>query len=436
MSPNSVTFCIYDRAGACGGPFAWAVDFVRFLHQRGRAVRLLVLCPGGRATSVIADASERAGIPVSVLDTHQAVYLEDQVEWILRMWKGHPSSVFIANLVLPALYACRWIRHAGGRTVGVVHSNPDHDPFYADVLRHFVSGSPEWVLDAVVPVSDFIALKVHALAPSAMEIVTIPCGTSLPEKGATPPVNTLRLLYCGRLVQEAKRIRELTEAFLKAAEMHGVTATICGEGEERSWLTQRLAGQDKVLYVGNLPPEKVQALMTEHHVVVLLSDYEGLSMALVEGMACGLVPVCLDEPSGAREVIRHEINGFLVDDRGPSFLKAIDRLRDPALWIRLSAQARETVETRYAHPVVFHKWTDLMDRLATGLDSGSNRVPNRIHLHKVRTQGAFSGYPPNRPTRREQLRQRLDSLWQGIRTTIRPRSRIRAIFGKRTQNYD
>jgi colanic acid/amylovoran biosynthesis glycosyltransferase len=423
---ESVTLCVYDRAGACGGPFGWAVDFSRFLHRSGFPVQVLILCPGGRPNSLIAEACEVGGIPLAILDTGKAGFLEDQTEWILREWAQRPSSVFIANLVLPALFAARWIRRAGGKTVGVIHSNPDHDPFYSDVLNQFVAGGPEWHLDVIVPVSDYIANKVADVASPGLLISTIPCGTSLPDARAVPPVSGLRLLYCGRLVREAKRIRELTESLLEACKLEGVSATLCGDGEERAWLEERLAGQNKVRYAGHIPPDRMPALMAEHHVLVLLSDYEGLSMALVEGMACGLVPVCLDEPSGTREVIEHGRNGFIVKNREGDFIRRVRELRCPNLWKAFSLEARKTVLERYAHSVTFRRWSELIRNLTGIAVVPRGALPSRVRLRHHRLAVAFGGYEFCRPGGLEVFAEKTRQLWSRFKRTARPRSRWRA----------
>jgi glycosyltransferase involved in cell wall biosynthesis len=398
------------------------------------SVEVLILCPGGAPNSNIAASCARLGIPFSILDTDTAPFLEDQTEWLLAQWARRPSSVFIANLVLPALYACRWIRKSGGRTIGVIHSNPDHDPFYADVIRHFVGGQPEWCPDSVVAVSEFIAQKVNRQASSTLVVKTISCGTLMPVTLAIPPQTDLRLLYCGRLVQEQKRIRELTAAFLEVTQIPGVTATICGDGEERAWLQNRLTGQDRVRYVGSLPARQMHDSMTQHHVIILLSDYEGLSMSLVEGMACGLVPVCLDEESGAREVIEDGVNGFLVRDRGPNSIQAITKLQDPQVWQRLSQAARKTVEARYSHAVVFGKWAALIRDMASRAQLLPARIPRHISLRTARPDGSFAGYPFCRPTSKEIFGQTIRSSWIGFKLTMRPRSRLREFLRRDAQN--
>lgn len=426
-----ITLCAYDRAGACGGPYGWMPDLAVFLHAGGSPVEVLILCPGGQANSGIAAKCHQAGISVAVLDTDAAVFLEDQTEWILRQWACRPSTVFVANIVLPALYASRWIRQAGGRAVAVMHSNPCHCSFCAEALRRFVSGPPEWRLDAVVAVSKYIGEKVKENLPAHVRLEVIPCGTRLSAASAIPLSDTLRLLYCGRLVQEAKRVRELADSFLEAAARPGVAATLCGDGEERAWLERRLAGQDRVRYIGALPLGEVQEVMLQHHAIVLLSDYEGLPMSVVEGMACGLVPVCLDEPSGAREIIRHGVNGFLVKDRGPAFLAAVDQLRNPDLWRHLSAEARKTVESRYAHPVVFAKWSSLIRDLGKDAPLRLGLLPRRVNLRSARPKGVFSGYPCCRPSRWEKSQERLNAAWLGLRMALRPRNRLRALLKPR-----
>jgi glycosyltransferase involved in cell wall biosynthesis len=246
---------------------------------------------------------------------------------------------------------------------------------------------------------------------------------------ATPPGPELRLIYCGRLVREAKRIRELTEAFLRAAETPGVTATICGTGEERPWVEARLQGQNKVRYAGIFPPGEMHGIMAAHHVIVLLSDYEGLPMALVEGMACGLVPVCLDEPSGAREIIQNGVNGFIVRDRGADFARAVERWRDPEVWRRLSMEARKTVASRYSHAVVFAEWQALIQKLGATARLASKSPPRRVKLEIPRRESWFAQYSQYRPTRLESLERRIRASWMSLRLKTRPRARLRALLG-------
>jgi colanic acid/amylovoran biosynthesis glycosyltransferase len=66
---------------------------------------------------------------------------------------------------------------------------------------------------------------------------------------------------------------------------------------------------------------------------VLLSDYEGLPVSVLEAMASGVVPICLDTRSGTQEAIQHGVNGLIVKDRADDFFTSVEALQgDPAWW--------------------------------------------------------------------------------------------------------
>lgn len=423
----SVTFVAYDRAGGVGGPRAWAMDFVRYLKQSEHKVRVLILCPGGAEASPIAAFCRDFAIDFAVMDSASNPWLEDETEWILAQWASVPTSIFLANLVLPAMFASRWISDAGATTIGVVHSDPRFDPFYASMITQFVSGGEPWALDTVVGVSNGISSQLRSVAKHRTRIETISCGTRVPVRLARAPLRELKLLYCGRLAEEQKRIRELTEALIAAANLDGVTAAICGDGPELAWVENRLSDQPRVTFLGIIPPARILETMADYHAIILLSDYEGLSIALVEGMACGLVPICLDKPDGVREVIQNHVNGLLVTDREGSFLRAVDQLRTEHEWERLSRNARETALLSYSHPVVFAKWTALMQSMPQKGDLQLSKIPKRVDLRKVRQADAFPKYPKSRPGRGRTLLIATSTFLTEIRTAIRPRARLREL---------
>jgi glycosyltransferase involved in cell wall biosynthesis len=55
-------------------------------------------------------------------------------------------------------------------------------------------------------------------------------------------------------------------------------------------------------------------LLQDHHILLSASLAEGFSLALPEGMACGLAPVAT-AISGAREIVVDDSNGLLVPSR-------------------------------------------------------------------------------------------------------------------------
>src|SRR5690606_8540596 len=93
--------------------------------------------------------------------------------------------------------------------------------------------------------------------------------------------------------------------------------------------------------------------------------YEGIPVALMESMACGLVPICLDIRSGIPELVQHDQTGLLVPDREAAFVAAVRRLREePALWPRLAAAARQKIATGYSITAAADAWVAFLQQLA------------------------------------------------------------------------
>jgi hypothetical protein len=106
---------------------------------------------------------------------------------------------------------------------------------------------------------------------------------------------------------------------------------------------------------------------------------------LLEGMACGAVPIALRGAPGVTEFVVDGQTGLLVDDRGDAFVAAVRRLRkDPALWERLARAAHAKVAADYSEKICADRWQALLHELAQS--SGVRkppRIPPRLHLPPV-----------------------------------------------------
>jgi glycosyltransferase involved in cell wall biosynthesis len=199
------------------------------------------------------------------------------------------------------------------------------------------------------------------------------------------PGDTLRLAYVGRLVEDAKRISLVARALDRVtSEIDGIEVTIYGDGPERSSVERILADTrtGRVRLAGHLPHERIHSELVNSHVIVLLSDYEGSPMAVMEGMACGCVPVCLSIRSGIPDLVEDGATGLLVEDRGESFTSAIRRLKnDRYLWQRLSIAAREKVVAEFSLDACAENWSQFIQTLCHESPAEQRLVfPNRIRL--------------------------------------------------------
>lgn len=111
-----------------------------------------------------------------------------------------------------------------------------------------------------------------------------------------------------------KRIDRLLNAFDAICnEFKNCWLVLAGDGPLRNELEVLSNGKnskDKIKFLGF--QEDVASILKASDIFVLPSDLEGLSFAMQEAMAAGLVCVISKTP-GAEEVVQDEVNGFLVD---------------------------------------------------------------------------------------------------------------------------
>ncbi|MDZ7629520.1 MAG: glycosyltransferase family 4 protein [Parvularculaceae bacterium] len=169
------------------------------------------------------------------------------------------------------------------------------------------------------------------------------------------------LAAVGRLTRQ-KRFDVLLEAFARiATDFPDWRLIIWGEGEERAALERQrdhLGLTDRVSFPGL--SQSPGAWLETADMFVLSSDFEGWGNVIVEAMAAGLPVISTDCDFGPREIIEHEVSGFLVKHGDASALAAglTQILRDDLLRARLGAAAKVRAET-FALPGVARSWETL-----------------------------------------------------------------------------
>ena len=84
-------------------------------------------------------------------------------------------------------------------------------------------------------------------------------------------------------------------------------------------------------------------MLADDHIVVYPSLYESFGLAPLEGMACGLVPVCSNIP-GPDNYMADGVNGLTVPPRDAGALASavLELIDDPGKWTRLREGALQT----------------------------------------------------------------------------------------------
>ena len=390
-----VTFCSYNQRDHVAGPDAWIRRLLPELRRRGIDSELLLITGSPAEECPTIHWAHDNGFDCSSVLWPR--YTEDGVRWFLEKVRESQPDVFVASLTVPAHYAGRWIRAAGIPTVGVMHSD---EPYYYGLVDEFVCGRSAFRLSALVCVSHFLEQEVLNRKPDRVVIRRIPYWTPLPTRVSSFSGGRLRLAYVGRLVEEQKRISEVTRALCRVVrELPNTEAVIYGDGEDRANVEAILSQEGSGLPIrleGRVLSEDIQEHLLQCHALVLLSDYEGLPIALMEAMACGVVPICLRTRSGVTELVEDGVTGSLVDDRGDGFVSAVNRLAaQPEYWQRLSRNARDKMHRDYPNEVCATRWEELFRELqATASAARLPKIPAWLRLPPMHPDLAVRDFRP------------------------------------------
>lgn len=146
----------------------------------------------------------------------------------------------------------------------------------------------------------------------------------------------------------------------------GLTPTLYLAGAGKSSLRARaerlvaeLGLEQQVRFLGNV--SDLPQRLSRTQIFVLATHWEGMPLALVEGMAAGCACVVSDV-IGAREVVTPEVNGLRVQESDPdSMADALQRLlQDPALAQRLGAAARAQALGHYGREQMWGQYQRLL----------------------------------------------------------------------------
>jgi glycosyltransferase involved in cell wall biosynthesis len=199
-------------------------------------------------------------------------------------------------------------------------------------------------------------------------VAVIPNPVVLPISGSGPDLDPARIvrnrrfaLAVGRLVEQ-KGFRRLIGAFAKvAAAAPDWDLVILGGGPERAALEAHLL-QLGLLERVHLPGRvgNVGRWYASAGMYVLSSYYEGFPNALLEAMAYGVPSISIDCPTGPADIIRHGVDGLLVNDMD-GLADGMGRLmRDERERAEMSSRAREVAD-RFSLDRVGALWARMLD---------------------------------------------------------------------------
>lgn len=162
-----------------------------------------------------------------------------------------------------------------------------------------------------------------------------------------------------------KNVSLLLRAIAKIKTTKEIKALIVGDGPEfYNLITESkiLGISENVHFEGWVRDENMKIdLFNNCKIYVLCSKGEGFPLALLEGMACGCVPIITDV-GDITDLVSSEINGYILKDyNDENELASLLELAtsSPEKINRLSAKARE-VKYKYSFETVSNIWNEIL----------------------------------------------------------------------------
>ena len=137
---------------------------------------------------------------------------------------------------------------------------------------------------------------------------------------------------------------------------------IVGEGPKRAELEAQIESQDLKRVVLAGATNNVLDEYEAASIFVLSSRYEGLPLALIEAMWCGLPCIAFDCPQGPAELLAED-RGWLVPDGDIAELTAqiAYALSHPEEALKCAQKAQTFAQTTYSEAAIMPQWVQLIE---------------------------------------------------------------------------
>lgn len=351
-----------------GGPHIFAERLVRGLSGLGHDARILLT---ETSCNLVNEATAEYPLPQGVLCNRLPAGADDtwgqRWEALERYLEERAPCFYLMlhdwrnNIVAPRL--SRRVR-----LIGLVQADNALEIDQAARLG-------EW-WDAIVAVSDPIQFKLASKFPRLSPRLTtirnaVPAIDTPPPKQAGGP---LKIAYSGELRRHQKRLDDMVEVAHRLAG-RGVDfqLTFLGDGPHRAALEDQardLMARGQVTFAGRLGGDALLDALADQHVFLLTSEFEGLSIALLEAMSRACVPV-VSRLSSQSLVIREGVNGLTASVGDiDTFVGHLETLaRDRNLLERMATRAFATIaEGGYRTQDMLRNYLDLFRRIDASAD--------------------------------------------------------------------
>lgn len=352
--PRRVRVLHFVTGGFSGGATQVAIALVNAARDSSAVEPLLVLRRKRRTDPARIAELEQAGVPVAVVPgwSHAAT-----VWSLVRLCRRFRPDVLVAHGFSEHL----WGRYAGllARVPHLVHVEHNTRERYT----RWRLAQTRWLArrtSRIVGCSEGVRLRLLEMGMPAERTIAIPNGIRLEPFAAAAAVDFAQrapgIVMVARYSKQKDHATLLRAVALLRERGLQPDVWLAGGGKalhrkpiEKLAAELGLAKQVHVLGVVRDVPQRLMA----QRICVLSTHYEGMPLALIEGMAAGCAVVGSAVP-GVREVIRDGEDGHLVPESDPVALAdVLERLlHEPAHAERLARAARQAAVERFGRELM------------------------------------------------------------------------------------
>ncbi|MEB3221261.1 MAG: glycosyltransferase family 4 protein [Candidatus Sericytochromatia bacterium] len=276
-----------------------------------------------------------------------------------RLRRFQPDLVHASFALGPLDWALPGLcRRLGVPLVATVHVALDHRPSLPGRVSDLVYRAYGPTLrrcELVIVFSEAQAARVRQAQVAPGRIAVLPHGVDVQRYAPGPSLYRATLharalvCYMGRIDAE-KNVGTLLEAWRRLGPPADSHLALIGDGYMRAGLEARHRGLARVHWLGFVADEARRIdILRGAEVFVLPSSVEGLSLALLEAMACGAAPVATDVGADGEVIagVGRTLDPRRLDQALAPALGGL--LAQPNELARLRRLSRARVETHYAH---------------------------------------------------------------------------------------
>ena len=210
-------------------------------------------------------------------------------------------------------------------------------------------------LDLIVCQSNDMAndmITYHNISESKIKIINNPISNNEPlivnDKGQN---NVMHFVTVGRLSKEKGHLRIIQ---LLPKLQFEFTYTIIGDGDEKENIfreAKKLGVFDKITHIPFT--KNVHQFISKHDMFLQGSYVEGFPNALLESCMAGIPVIAFNVPGGTKEIIEHNVNGFLVETEK----EYLDSLHKNIKWN--PSDIRNSVFVKFNKERILNKYEDM-----------------------------------------------------------------------------